>query len=105
MENISEILNFLIGAIIALALGWLGLQEWRKASKEQKIAMVERVVLAIEQMYPDNLGSDKLTLALARLQELTHWDDIQELREFVEATVAKMNASKKGGVSRSAWYE
>jgi len=105
MENISEILNFLVGAIVALALGWLGFQEWRKASKEQKIAMVERVVLAVEQMYPHNLGSDKLTLAIERLQALTRWDDIQELRELIEATVAKLNAAKRGGVSRSAWYE
>lgn len=106
--DIGSILNFTIGAVVALALGWIGWQEWQKASKEQKMAMVERVVLAVEQMYPDALGSDKLSLVLGRLQEMTRWSDIQELREMVEATVAKINLAKQGNgapMGRGHWYE
>lgn len=105
--DIGSILNFVIGLLVATALGWIGWQEWGKASKEQKLAMVERVVLAVEQMYPDTLGSDKLSLVIDRLQKRFHWADVMELREMVEATVAKINLAKKQGtpLGRSAWYE
>jgi len=59
-------------------------------------AIVERVVLAIEQMNQGNLGSDKLRLVLDRLAYLFPTTDATELRELVEATVARINLAKQG---------
>lgn len=98
--DISEIVSFAIGLLIAACAGYLGWVEWRKASLVEKAAIVERVVLAIEQMYPHQLGSDRLSLVLDRLATLFPRTDTMELRELVEAAVARMNLAKQAGAQR-----
>lgn len=94
--DLSTIASTAIGFVIALAAGYLGWLEWRKATLTEKLAIVERVVLAIEQMNQGNLGSDKLRLVLDRLAYLFPTTDATELRELVEATVARINLAKQG---------
>lgn len=100
--DISNSLSFIVGILIALAAGWLGWQEWRRASLTEKVAIVERVVLAFEQMYPskpgEKLGADRLGMVLARLEKLFPTADAAEIRELVEATVAKLNIAKAAGM-------
>ena len=102
--DISEIISFAIGLLIAACAGYLGWVEWRKASLTEKAAIVERVVLAIEQMYPHQLGSDRLSLVLDRLATLFPRTDTMELRELVEATVARMNLAKRGDAQSRGGY-
>lgn len=96
--DIGETLNFAFGLIIALVLGYLAWLEWRKGSKEERLAMVERVVLAIEQMHPELPGSDKLALVIERLRTLLPFVDLMELRELIESVVARMNLAKRAGI-------
>lgn len=99
--DISSILQFIIGAAVALALGWLGWQEWGKSSHEQRLAIVERVVLAIEEheRTSQTPGALKLIAVMDRLRELFPGADIKELDEMVHATVAKLNAVKQAGAT------
>lgn len=94
--DISNSISFIVGILIAIAAGWLGWQEWSRASKAEKIVIVRRVVLAIEQMYPDTPGSEKLNMVLGRLRDLLGFTDVKEIRELVESTVAEINLAKTG---------
>lgn len=113
--DIGSILNFVIGAVIALALGWIGWQEWGKASKEERLATIRRVVLSVEEYAKARKlkGSAKLVMALERLSELLPDMDADELDEQVHAVVAELNqgrlpateAEAATGTVRSPWYE
>lgn len=100
--DLSTIASTLVGILIALAAGYLGYLEWRKASLSEKVAIIERIVLAIEQTNPgEKLGEKRLALVLDRLAYLFPNTDAAELRELVEATVARINLAKQGqGPSR-----
>lgn len=113
--DIGSILNFIIGALVALALGWIGWQEWGKASKEERLATIRRVVLSVEEYAKASnaKGSVKLVMALERLKELLPDMDDDELDEQVHAVVAELNqgrlptieAETATGTVRSPWYE
>ncbi len=100
--DILGILSTIVGAVVAIALAYLGFMEWSKASKEEKIAIVERVVLAVEQMHPDLMGGEKLTRVMDRIESILHISDVMEVRELVEATVARINLAKKAGAGPAA---
>ncbi|TXH11554.1 MAG: hypothetical protein E6R03_14300 [Hyphomicrobiaceae bacterium] len=107
--DIGSILNFAVGAVIALALGWIGFQEWQKASHEQRLATIRKIVLAGEEYAKHSgiKGADKLAWAMARLEMLFPKAAPSDLDEEVHAVVAELNAAKKQGTptGRSAWYE
>lgn len=113
--DIGSFLNFVIGAVIALALGWIGWQEWGKASKEERLATIRRVVLSVEEYAKASnaKGSAKLVMALERLKGLLPDMDDDELDEQVHAVVAELNQGRlpaievetATGTVRSPWYE
>lgn len=98
--DILSVASTFIGILIAVCAGYLGWLEWSRASKAEKIVIVRRVVLAIEQMYPDTPGAEKLNMVLGRLRDLLGFTDIKEIRELVESTVAEINLAKQSGQSR-----
>jgi hypothetical protein len=98
--DISNSLSFIVGILIAIAAGWLGWQEWSRASKAERIVIVRRVVLAIEQMNPNTPGAKKLDMVLGRLRDLLGFTDVKEVRELVESTVAEINLAKQSTQSR-----
>ena len=106
--DISSIFSFAVGLLIAAAGGYLGWLEWRKASLTEKAAIVERVVLAIEQMHPnrpgEKLGDYRLGMVLERLEQLFPRADMMELRELVESTVARINLAKQAGAQSRGGY-
>ena len=113
--DIGSILNFVIGAVIALALGWIGWQEWQKATHEQRLATIRRVVLSVEEYAKASnaKGSAKLVMALERLNALLPDMADDDLDEQVHAVVAELNQGRKPateaeaatGTVRSPWYE
>ena len=108
--DIGSILQFIIGAAVALALGWLGWQEWNSASYEKKLATVKRVVFSVEEYAKVSgiRGADKLAGVMARLAELLPNEDPKELDETVHAEVAKLNAAQQAGpaaLGRGYWID
>lgn len=113
--DIGSIPGFVISAAVALALGWIGWQEWGKANKEERLAIIRRVVLSVEEYAKaKNLkGSAKLVVALDRLEKLLPKMDPAELDEEIHAVVAELNqgrlpateAEAATGTVRSPWYE
>lgn len=113
--DIGSILGFIIGAVIALALGWIGWQDWQKATREQRLATIRRVVLSVDEYAKASnaKGSAKLVMALERLKALLPDMPDDELDEQIHATVAELNQGRKPaietetatGTVRSPWYE
>lgn len=100
--DIGSILNFVIGLLVATALGWIGWQEWGKASKEQKLETIRRVVLSVEEYAKRSNASGviKLGMALSRLEELLPNMPREELDEQIHAVVAELNQGKGSGLPR-----
>lgn len=94
--DISNSISFIVGILIALAAGYVGWQDWQKASHEKRLLMVKSVVLAVEEyvkQYPDKVpGVQKLALAMDKLKLLLPQADPEELDVLVHAEVARMNA-------------
>lgn len=91
MENVLT----LVVCIALLSLGYLGVIDWRRSTTDQKIARIEQLVQAAEQIYKDQPGSTRLGWVMERLGNYYKTKDVAELRELVEAAVFRVNALRK----------
>lgn len=87
MENVLTI----VAAVLLVALGYLGIKDWSKASVDEKIARIDQLVQAAEQIYKKQPGSARLRWVMDRLSDYYKTKDTAELRELVEAAVFRVN--------------
>lgn len=105
MENIKDIITSevigIIGIIIATFLSWLGLRVKNILGNffdtKTKTTVALTVVQAIEQMYKDLNGEDKLEIAIENISELLADKGIKisenEIRLLIESAVKSVNDS------------
>ena len=91
MENVLTI----VVCILLLALGYLGVVDWRRSTTDQKIARIEQLVQTAEQIYKDQPGSARLRWVMERLGNYYKTKEPAELRELVEAAVFRVNAMRR----------
>ncbi len=99
--DISSTISFIVGLLIALAAGWLGWQEWSRASDAKKLEIVQRTVYAVEEYakHAGYAGSEKLAWVMGRLKVLLPKANDDEIGDMVHAEVAKLNATKQAGTT------
>lgn len=104
MDFVSEVILSLLGATITFLAAKLGkfLGDWyrEKLTDETLRSVAKTCVLAVEQMYQNCLGSEKLERALTMGEEMLRKKGIkiekEELRVILEAALTEM----KGAVGK-----
>lgn len=94
----------IIGAVITGVFGWIGVQikalYQRYADTKEKQAVCKIVVAAVNQIYKDLSGEEKLNKAIEAAAEMLNNKGITvtelELRMLLEAAV---NAAKQGAIA------
>lgn len=100
MENVLTI----VVCVVLLSLGYLGVIDWRRSTTDQKIARIEQLVQAAEQIYKKqpgtNPGPDRLRWVMERVGAYYKTKDTAELRVLIEAAVFRVNAMRKDADSK-----
>ena len=97
----------IIGSVVTAILGWVGVQikalYQRYADTKEKQAVCKTVVAAVNQIYRDLGGEEKLAKAIEAASDMLNARGISctelELRMMLEAAV---NAAKQGAIADDA---
>lgn len=90
MDNLLTV----IAVILLGALGYWGLQDWRKATTDEKLKRIEQLVQAAEQHLKNRPGTERFKWVMDRLMTYYKTNDTGELMDLVEAAVFRVNAMK-----------
>lgn len=100
-EMTFEILRLIL--MIAVFLTFRFFIPWmkQKLGNEQVTAIkteTEKLVLAVQQMYPDEPGKDRLAIVTGKLKEFLEKKSLQltdeQIRDFIEAAVKAMKIAQ-----------
>lgn len=97
----------IIGSVVTAVLGWVGVQiknlYQRYADTKEKQAVCKTVVNAVQQIYKDLGGEEKLSKAVEAAQEMLNSRGIActelELRMLLESAVLALNQGVTGDES------
>lgn len=89
MQYLDLVMLFLVGVVAA----WLAAKHWQSASVTERIAMVERAVAAVEQLYPYESGQFKRDWVWGRVRKWLPQEDADLLEALIESAVYRMKQS------------
>ncbi|MEZ4684178.1 MAG: hypothetical protein R2932_59205 [Caldilineaceae bacterium] len=85
-----DIFLTIVGIAILAGLLHIAWTEWQKASKEQKMFMIEALVAAAQQLYGNDPGAMRFEWVSKRIKERWPNFDEHELEALIEAAVYRL---------------
>lgn len=92
-----EYLDLIVIAVVGIAAGWLAMRQWQGASLEARIAMIERAVAAVEQLYPGETGQFKHDWVWGRVRKWLPDEDADLLEAMIEGAVYRLKRAPVTG--------
>lgn len=89
-----QYLDLVLVAIVGIVAGGLAMQRWRGASLDERMAMIERAVAAVEQLYPNETGQFKFDWVFGRVRQWLPADDAELIETLIEGAVYRLKQDK-----------